>query len=211
MLRFNHIRYFLYRFLLVYTLFVMPWPYLGKTYRACFEAVVSFVFISQDNRNLLSFASPPGNRSHSVDERIIIANEDTMRWDGSGPIRNLDFDVVGFGWRPTALLIALIAATPITWRRRKRVIWLALLLQNCYILLSLALVIRCEAAHIGRVPLTPSGEVLTQNLEYGICDGLNLLAPVVIWVVLSFRKSDLNNLIVVERPTHLAAAEPNPS
>ena len=115
----------------IFLVLVAPWP----GFRHSWE--VAFLGVTRPALSLLlpwlelsSFPSgdPAGD---PVNARIQVVNPSLMKPDGSGPVRNVDFDAAGF-WRCTALLLAMVLATPFPWKRRVRN--LAASLAGCYLL-----------------------------------------------------------------------------
>jgi hypothetical protein len=113
-----------------------------------------------------------------------------MNADDSGPVRHLDFDTLGLGWRPTALLIALIVATPISWARRRWALFWGLIWQNAFLLVFLGFLIWNESSEISLVNLTPFWKHLASNFKDALVGQAGLAVPVAIWVLVTFRRID---------------------
>ena len=115
MLRRNPITSFLLRVAVAFALLAAPWPGVKEAYGTYFRAVCRMVFPAENEKRELSFETAGENSSRPNDTRVVIVNKALMQPDGSGAVRNLDVD---FGWQSTAVLVALIVATPLPWRRR---------------------------------------------------------------------------------------------
>ena len=119
--------------------------------------------------------------------RIVIVNRALMNPDGSGPVRNLD---AGFGWLPVALLMALILATPISWRRRGVAILLGVLCMHVVILLALRFIIWNESMEISLVTLPPFWKTISNGFRDALITQFNPAIPVLIWILVTFRRGD---------------------
>ena len=188
MFRLNPIRLFVCRFVLVYALLAIPWPGLNTAYGHYFRALGRMVFGDNDRREL-SFEAPGENERHLHDTRIVIVNRALMHADGSGPVRNLDMNASGFS-RATALLLALIFATPIPWRRRVWAMVWGLLWIHAFILLFLGFCIWNESAEIGLVTLSPFWKSFANGLKEAVIAQLSLAISVLIWILVTFRRGD---------------------
>jgi len=135
----------------------------------------------------LSVEAPAADSKQPFDTRIAIVNRALKRADGSVPVRNVD---VEFGWQPVALLLALILATPVSWRRRGWAVFWGLLGYHCFLLLSLDFVIWAESAEISLVTLTPFWKFFANEFKDMITGQTSLAVPVVIWMLIIFRRED---------------------
>ena len=185
----NPITLFLLRFVILYVILVLPWPGSGGIYSAGFRAAGRAIFAGGSGPRELSF-EPLGETRHPSGVRIVIVNRTLMHADGSGPVRNLDLDTLEFGWRPTALLIALVLATPIPWRRRWRALLWGLLWMHAIILLFLWFCIWNDSREVSLVTLTPFWKHAANGLRDLMVWQYNLAIPVVIWVLVAFRIED---------------------
>ena len=189
MLPLSPIRLFVCKFILFYFILAMPWPGLHTAYGHYFRALGRRFFEDTDTREL-SFETVGGTERHSNNTRIVIVNRSLMHQDGSGPVRNLDLDEWGF-WLESALLLALIGATPISWKRRAWAIFYGLMMIYVFLICFLGLCIWNESAEIGLVTLTPFWKSFFNGVkEMGISQ-LSLAIPVLIWILVTFRRGDL--------------------
>jgi len=116
-----------------------------------------------------------------------------MKPDGSGPVRNLDLDTSAFGWGPTALLVSLVLATPLPWKRRWRALFLGLILEQGFIVLWLAYFVWYDSAEIALVAFTPFWRHAASVFRETLLGQINLAAPVLIWILVTFRRGDREN------------------
>jgi len=120
--------------------------------------------------------------------RIVIVNRALLNPDGSGPVRNLD---LGFGFLPTALLLALILATPISLRRRGWALFLGFLCMHFLILLSLNFIIWNESMEISLVNLSPFWKHISNGFRDALVTQFSAAIPVLVWIFVTLRREDL--------------------
>jgi hypothetical protein len=178
---------FLCRLVVIYVILAFPWPGLSKAYSVYFRAICRMVFSADDGRRELSFEAPAEDSKRPNDTRIVIVNKELMHPDGSGPVRNVD---ISFGWLSTALLLALILATPIPWPRRGWALFWGLLGIHCFLLLFLAFCIWRESAEISLITLTPFWKTVVDAGREALAGQANLAAPVLIWILVTFRREN---------------------
>jgi len=181
---------FLVRFALVYVLLNLPWPGFREAYSAYFRAFGGMVFTKDTERSQVSFETPEPYSPRPHDTRVVIVNKALMNYDGSGPVRNLDFDAVAVGWRPLALLAALVVATPIPWRRRVRALAFGTLGLHAFFLVFLGVAIWNESTEISLLTLTPFWKSALNGLKTVMVSQLGLCLPVLIWGLVTFRVGD---------------------
>ena len=186
-MRRNPITRFLCRLLVLYTLLALPWPGLSNAYGHYFRAICRLVFTADDAQRQLSFETPGENSPRPNDTRIAIVNKQLMHPDGSGPVRNLDLN---FGWQSMALLVALILATPISWSRRRWALLWGLFAIHVFLLLFVSLCIFGESAEISLVTLSPFWKAAIAGSRAALASQLNLAVPILIWILVTFRRED---------------------
>ena len=193
MLSSNLIRRFLISFLLVFGVLIIPWNGWDEYYAENFRAAGNAIFGSGSGNIELEFKSHQETRGGStLDSRIVIGNRSQIDADGNYPVRYLELDTRSLGWIPTALTIALILATPISWPRRARSLLGGLILVHAFILFSIAIYIWNEST--GIFPAAPSAtwKPLTEALQYTLITqiGASFSVPVLIWILVVFRSND---------------------
>lgn len=176
------------RFALVYLLLAIPWPGVRDTY-GCYFRVFGRMFFGDNDRRELSFETPGDDSERREDTRVVIVNRRLMHADGSGPVRNLDMNASGF-WAATALLLALIFATPLRWRRRAVALILGLVGIHGFMLLFLGFCIWDESTEIGLVTLTPFWKWIADGLRSELLAQFSMAVPVLAWVLVTFRRGD---------------------
>lgn len=180
---------FLVCFAIWYALLLFSWPITGQAYCAAFRAVGTLVYGSNDRSKEITFESfPRGHHSHYT--RVVIVNPAKMKPDGSGPVRNLDLDTRAFGWMPLALLTALILATPLPWKRRRRALLWGLFVQQGFVIIALGYCIWNESTEIGLVSLSAAGKDAAVAVRAMLAGQLIVAVPVLIWILTTFRRGD---------------------
>jgi len=182
---------FLLTFAVIFALLMLPWLRLAEGYTAIFRAVGTWCFTSQEGRREVTFVESPDRATHTTYARIEIANRDLLKPDGSGPIRHLDMDVRRSGWQPTALLLALVLASPVRWKRRISALCWGCLLLQLVAMAFLAFAIWNESSEIGLVTLSPFWKSLASEWQYNFITLFSIVAPVVVWLLLTFRDGDM--------------------
>jgi len=184
---------FLGRFALAYGLLIAPWPGFNEIYGRYFRALGELVFAQETGLRLLHFEAVPEASRHGLDTRIVLANREQLDRTGSGPVRYLELDTRGVGWVPTALILALVLATPLSWRRRGWALLWGLLAVHGLILFSVTTYIWSSSTELSLVMLAPFWRHTVEGLEETLITqmGAGFVAPVLIWALVTLRKKDL--------------------
>jgi hypothetical protein len=202
---FKSITRFLCWFVPFYALLLIPWPGSRDLYGAYLRSVAKLVLTATDGRRILRFDDvPPASRNHTLDTRITVANREQLDANGFGRAIMLDFDSHGIGWVPTALLIALVVATPVPWRRRSWALAWGLLAIHALILFSIQIYIWNQsdtASGLSLIELSPFWKIIVSGLEETLVTqlGASFAIPVFIWIFATFRAEDLEALSAERR------------
>jgi len=179
---------FLAAFVVIFiVLMMLPWP--GLAYMAVFRTVGTWCFSRDEGQREVSFLKSPDKSATFC--RIEIANRARLNPDGSGLVRNVDFDVRGFGWKPMALFIALVLASPLPWKRRLVALCWGPLWVQAAVMGLLAFAIWNESSEIGLVTMSPFWKSLAAECQHNFIAHFSLAAPVVVWLLMTFRTGDL--------------------
>lgn len=177
------------RLLVFYGLLVAPWPGLQKLYGDVFRSAAEFVFSSYGASGLVRFRSAPIT-ARMMDTKIYIENRRTGDW------KKADFSTRFTGYLPTAVLTALILATPIPWRRRwKSLLW-GLAASQTLIAVSVWMILLYGFSRDSAVSLTrfgPFGESVVTWLHALVTTSVSFtyMAPVLIWIAVAIRGPDI--------------------
>lgn len=187
---------FLGGFVFAYALLILPWPGGRELYARYFRTLGRLAFAQEGSRRILRLEPFPAGSGHSLDTQIMLANRGQLDAAGTGPVRILELDTHGVGWVPTALLLALILATPVSRGRRGRALFWGLLWIHAFILFSLGVYIWNESAALSLVTLTPCWKTVADGLEETLITqmGASFVVPVLIWIPLIFRRQDFGRM-----------------
>lgn len=182
---------FLVTFAVIFTVLMLPWLGLAEGYMAVFRTVGAWCFTRDEGQREVTFLESPDKSVRPTFARIEIANRSRLKLDGSGPVRNLDFDVRGLGWKPTALLIALVLATPLPWKRRLTALCWGLLWVQLVVMIFLAFAIWNESSEIGLVTMSPFWKNLASQWQHNFIALFSLASPFMVWALVTFRTADM--------------------
>jgi exosortase/archaeosortase family protein len=183
------------RFILVYTLLVLPWPTMTKAGCAYFRYLGTMFYATDNAERTVSFER--GDRSYYT--RIVIFNKDwrsqlnlvAVTKPGEEPERHLDLDTRAAFLEPIALLIALIVCTPLPWKRREEALLWGLLSLQAVLIAGLGFAIWNDATEIGLTELSPWENHLAQGVADAMVGPVPLAAPILIWLLVTFRREDV--------------------
>jgi hypothetical protein len=172
------------RFAVVFGLLLIPWPGLTEW---CGQAL--------RDAGTLVFTSPRGAREITFEQqgyrgtRLVIVNRQLMNGDGSGPVRNLDFNTLSVIWRPGTLLLALVIFTPMSTGRRIQALGLGAACLLLYVFLTFDFTIWNESTEVSLTTLSPFWKSVTNQTQSALMENLGLAVPVLIWLVAAVRKA----------------------
>ncbi len=187
---------FLIRFLLLYTVLMIPWPGVREGYRSAFMAGArTFVTLitGDDPVEII-----PIDEEKSPEDTALVIQEE----HGASARSGINSGEVAYF--PTVLAITLILSTPAPWRQRVRGLLAGLLLINGFIVMRLAvmvwythsLLVTQVAAIVTPSPPTFWTNTL-QNATFaagiqfvGVGHGLACIMAVLIWILVMFRSLD---------------------
>lgn len=188
--RLNPLARFICGFTVFFALLAAPWPGWNEAGSTGLRALVTAVFAGGSGPREVVF-EPHLHGSDGVgDTRAVIVNRDLMARDGSGPVRNLDMDLGRLGLRSAALLLALIFATPIPWKRRACATLAGLVGLFGLLLAVLAFSLWVESAEVRLVQFSPTMKPLVCGLKTALLAQFGLATPVLIWIVVTLRRED---------------------
>ena len=182
--------------LLIYGLLIAPWPGAKQLYAGYFRGLGRLVLADDGGRRMLDF-QPLDDSDHrwppNFDTAIILGNRDLLDTGGNGQKFMLTVDAWQMGWTPTAFLVALTLASPVSWRRRYWALLWGLLLVHCFVLMTLDIFIWNESTRVSLVTLTPFWKGIANWLEAVALApiGPSFFAAALIWMLLTFRGQDL--------------------
>ena len=173
------------RFALFYLLLAIPWPFMTGGYMEGVRKLGATIFSRTDVRSSVSFELLDDPR-HLFNARITIINPALIKPDGSGPVRNLDFDSRSILWNPCAILLSLLLATPVSWNRRLRGIALGMPFLLFVIYLFVRFLIWDESSEIGLAEFSPLVKISVDTLRQILVMDSGLVIPVILWIITSY-------------------------
>ena len=190
---------------LYYGLSMAPWPGLMDGYRAFFRAGGNLVFRSFGSSGSVAF-EPLSSADHEKDTTLVLRKTRPM------PVRGeMDITSGYVGYRPTAFLIALVLATPVPWRRRLWALVWGLVLVNAFIAFRMWLALLDAYSEPNALALYSLSPFWKTILKAGMlvvfrAPAAHYLGPMFIWMMVTFRRGDLQHLLVPRQPEAKAAA-----
>ncbi|MFA7345938.1 MAG: hypothetical protein WC003_16685 [Terrimicrobiaceae bacterium] len=178
-------------FAVIFTVLMLPWLGLAEGYMAVFRTVGTWCFSRDEDRREVAFLESPDKSARPTYARIEIANRERLKPDGSGLVRNVDFDVRGLGWKPTALLIALVLASPLPWKRRLAALCWGLFWVQAVMMGLLAYIIWNQSSEVGLITMSPFWKTIASAWQHHFIAQFSLAAPVAVWLLVTFRTGDL--------------------
>jgi hypothetical protein len=136
------LRYFLFTLLLAIAL-----PLLFSHVFEGGIAIIGHAFVKDTPSCSISFEMSK-DPAHPLNARISIVNPLLLKADGSGPVRNLDFDAIGVFWSPIALMISLFLSSPCAWKKRSLGILAGILLMAPALYLYMRFLVWDESSYI---------------------------------------------------------------
>ncbi len=203
-LRHSPVAWFLLRFVAIYGLLIAPWPGWNAHYAGWMADFGSTLLSPLNNRWIVRFETEARTPARPLDLRIIVANPDRVTASGNAPAVVLELDARGIGWVPTALLIALILATPLPWSRRLGALLGGLAAIHALILFSIGIHLLSHSdasSGLSLVTLSPWGKMVADGLDETLITQLSpgLVCAVLLWVLVSFRRTDWRLLWAASR------------
>lgn len=185
--------HFVVPFMIAYGLMIAPWPGWNKCYGDYFQSFGNCFLSEQNEVRTLRFQAGDEGR---LDTKIVIIAANSLDASGNLHAQILALDSRSVGWIPTALLLALVLGTPLRIKRRLLALIVGLIAVHGYILFTLWIYIVNESSHANASGpqdafafLAAIGDVLETTLVSQL--GASIIAPVIIWFLVSFRKKDL--------------------
>ena len=174
-------------FAALYVALLLPWPRLGAAYDSLFLGVGQAVFAERSGPRMVWFESA-ADAAHPQVMNICIASRETFQRDGGGMVRSINMDSRGFGWQPTALILAFFLATPVAWGRRLGGLALALVAFHLFVWAALAFAIWYDSSFVGLIRLTPWQTAAGEALKKAFLTGITFVVPLVCWLVFALRQ-----------------------
>lgn len=178
-----------------YVLLIIPWPGFDRLYSEYFRAFGATIFSRNEGPEVVGFAASQSPEAPNLDTQVTLGNRGSAESMASSVQAKTNLDSRSIGWIPTALTVALIVATPISLRRRAWALAGGLVLVHLFIILTLQSWIWNNAPTVGLMTMSDFGKQVTDALSYCLVNqlGASFSIPVLIWIVVTFRRQDLHS------------------
>ena len=179
---------FLLQFVVIYGLLIVPWPGWRAGYERFFQGLAGTVLAREQGPAIVRFRPAEKPPRPEIDLEILFAQRTEIDAAGQAPTRILGLDTRGVGWVPTALLLALVAATPLPWRRRWRALLAGVVLVHGYVLAVVACYLWNQSGGLVPVSFLLFWPLLGDFLEETFVGqmGSSFVVPVLIWLLVVF-------------------------
>ena len=179
------------RFVLVFGLFMAPWPRANEVIPGFFRAELRALANHVVPRMVVHITSLSHSAHEGIDTQVEMADRREMLPDGSVPVRGVTLDTRSIGWIPQAMIVALIVATPMSWKERAKAIVVGLVGTNLIVALSLAtsLAFANNSKNAGwfQPVVAVAYDITNQNLWF------SFLFPAILWWLICFEVKDRAN------------------
>ena len=188
---------FFLRFLIVYAVLMALWPVARGVYSRSFRSGGELVAGFFGSRGEIRIRALTDQHSKH-DTSIVVRHRDSQTGT------KMEIGSMRLGYRPTALLVGLIAASSIPWMRRVRALLWGLVLLHAFVALRLAIIITWGLSMNEHGWNVVSNHFWNEALHTGIWSvsvgvGMSYIAPVVIWIMVSLRRADLAMFLPAHR------------
>jgi hypothetical protein len=188
------LRFFI-RFAVVYGLLLLPWPGGRAAYVRWFCGLGNAVYAREHSRLLVLFEPEPANSGRPLDVQLTLANRAQVLPDGKLRGRVIGLDARRIGWVPTALLAALVVATPLSWRRRGWALLAGMAAMHVFLVGVIAVTLLNNAdgaSGLDVFALTPFWKTIVDGLEETFVTqmGPGFVVATVIWISVLFLRED---------------------
>ncbi len=172
------------------------WPAVGAAYSKFYRATGKSLFGSFGRDGIVRFAKSKENR---YDINISAFNRHHMDESGNIPGSQLRYGIRYGDYMHTAFLAALIAATPLPWKRRAWALVWGLILMQVLVVLKLAIIILNLSSEkpVSLFILNPFWKdvVVTTNHVLVRHFATGFVIAFFIWVLVTFRREDWGRLV----------------
>ncbi len=180
------------RFLLGYGVLMVLWPVVRGGYRELFRTGGDSFFGALCS---VRFEGLPKSED-TDDTKIFVKSRESSKWTW------MTVSSRHVGFMSTAAVVGLIVATPIPWSRRARALLWGLALVHGFIALRLGVLIAYVMSLAGRETLPATLWNLSVDrgvLSIATGQAFSYIGPVVIWLLVSLRREDLDMIMSASR------------
>ena len=189
------------RFALVYGLLIAPWPGWDAAYGRFFREVGNLIFSRTNPRHFVIFETGDATIDAARPTEVLAGDRNLLDAHGYGPMKQMELDTRLVSFVPASLIIALILATPLPWRRRVWALWWGLICLYGFDFLQIAIWLLQEPDNspggLALIDLPSFARTVVNHLLDILLDKMDMVGfvPIVIWVLVTFRQRDLAKLL----------------
>ncbi len=180
---------FLARFFLVFVVLTALWPMVSGTYCDLFRSGGDILFGGYGSVRFRTLPEQEG----MDDTKVFVRNRNSRQWAW------ITISSKHVGYTSTAVLTALIIATPVGWTRRVGALGCGHLLLHGFIALRLLVFVRAGPAEV--VDTFWNRTIGAGLLSVSTGQGVSYIVPILIWIVISFRREDLESIMPGSSPS----------
>jgi hypothetical protein len=177
------------KFLVLYGLLAASWPLVGGVYAYFFrqsgETFLEVVGIGKDVR-IRPAAEPKG-----LNDVVFFTRGTT----GEQRQRALSSWLMGF--HPTAMVVALVLATPVSAQRRFRALCAGFIIIHSFVLLRIAVFAMLSGVTAANTTFMETAMWIAFMFVHG--HGVSLIVPVLVWLAVTIRREDVRCFVTVHQ------------
>ncbi len=182
------VSWFFITLVLMYALFVVLWAGIGDWYASAFRSAGTSVFKDFGPSGIVLFQAQ-AEPTVLWDSDIVLGNHDTKK------ALPMSLGTRYRGYAPTSVLLSLIFASPLPWKRRLPAVAAALILLHLWIGFGLWLQIMagyCGPSEIRMYELSPFVDKTLSYVSFVVSTSTvsQYAIPVFFWILVTFRRGD---------------------
>ncbi len=183
---------FLVKATLLYTIFILLTPVLDGIYESAYRACGTFLYGRILKTGYVLYQ--PGKEKQFT--HISIANSLHVHPDGTTAVAKDDINTREQGYLDTILLISLVLASPVPWKRRLFSLFSGIILLSGFVMLKLWLHLLAWCEHYSFLSLLNVTEasknliIISHDILYPMIYP-SLFFVVALWMLFTFRKDDI--------------------
>jgi hypothetical protein len=178
------------RFVVVYGLLIFAWPAVRPLYRPFYCALGNALFGTVLFHGEGSARFTPKDTREDLDIEVVMKKRSAPRISGRAENKSRVM-----GYLPTISVVALVLATPLPWKRRRRALLAGVALVSLFVALRIAIPVVRDFSKPDALQVYHPGAFGRWLL--GIADRALLgapasffVVPILIWVLVAFRRRD---------------------
>jgi hypothetical protein len=214
MSRYKTLLFFVLKAIIIYVLLTAPFSFYDEMYGNFYRSCGKLFFDRFHGNGIARFTEG----SEKKITRIDIGN--ITQLDATGQLKTawVNTETRGFGYLPTVLMIALVIASPVSWRRKLIALLAGVSLVTLLVMFRLWLQIMYLCEQFPWLNLYQFGDTQKKIIEYvyqAIVIPINmaLYFVIIVWLLVTFRKEDLKWFarIQIQSPSKSPAPGQNPT